>query len=477
MKSTMEDTVWPVLSPSERASVRSQSGPLASIPFTTFPIHRVTRMDSQPFRVLLLWRLRLPLPLSAVPACVAVCLDVLGHHRAACGVAGVLSRRGYAVESAVGQICRESGARVSTKVMVRNLDIATGSADGRRLEVVAEGLSLFGGVQLAIDATLVAAHHGDGRPLRRADTEDGVALKLARKRKVARYPELCRADGRARLVVIAGEVGWRWSRETKTFLQCLADKAETAPKILKASVQVAWYRRWSSILTCAAAKAFATSLLERRGDPGAGGRLPSVQEVRVVASTGRPVAQSDSSSPSRAPKKRFRAQRKVHIANMHMFSKLWAASFLLCVFHHLRKGRGKTNKNRGFGIRFWGRRKRPLGFFEVQEARYFRTGCGTQNRRVFPIAPSVSVESVMRSMPDSCRHLQTLATVQHGSIAMPLFLLPRPWVAIRSTAKRSSVERTMLHAKMFVNTCDLRQKRLWCMDWCHESVMCVGVQC
>ena len=42
---------------------------------------------------------------------------------------------------------------------------------------------------------------------------------------------------------------------------------------------VAWYRRWSSVLMCAAAKAFATFLLEKRGDPGAGGRLPSIQEV------------------------------------------------------------------------------------------------------------------------------------------------------------------------------------------------------
>ena len=31
--------------------------------------------------------------------------------------------------------------------------------------------------------------------------------------------------------------------------------------------------------------------------------------------------------------------------------------------------------------------------------------------------------------------------------------------------------------KMFVNTWVLRNIRLWCMDWCHESVMCVDVQC
>ena len=32
------------------------------------------------------------------------------------------------------------------------------------------------------------------------------------------YPELCRRSGRALLVVIAGEVGGRWSDETKSFL-------------------------------------------------------------------------------------------------------------------------------------------------------------------------------------------------------------------------------------------------------------------
>ena len=47
--------------------------------------------------------------------------------------------------------------RVSTNVMVRYLDLSqTPSVDGRRLEVVVEGLSLFGGAQLAIDATLVS---------------------------------------------------------------------------------------------------------------------------------------------------------------------------------------------------------------------------------------------------------------------------------------------------------------------------------
>ena len=145
-KNHREKVVWPLLTAGERASVRSQSGPLASVPFTSFPVCRVTRVDSQPFRVLLLRRLRLPLPLSVHSCSCGRQLDVLGHHRAACGRAGVLGRRGFAVESALEQICREAGARVSTNVMVRKLDIARSSTDARRLEVVAEGLAIFGGV-------------------------------------------------------------------------------------------------------------------------------------------------------------------------------------------------------------------------------------------------------------------------------------------------------------------------------------------
>ena len=37
-----------------------------------------------------------------------------------------------------------------------DLDVPNAARDGRRLEVVADGLPLFGGVQLAIDTTLVS---------------------------------------------------------------------------------------------------------------------------------------------------------------------------------------------------------------------------------------------------------------------------------------------------------------------------------
>ena len=57
------------------------------------------------------------------------------------------------MESVGAQIFREAGARVATNVLVRDLDLLVPNVhDGRRLEIVAEGLPLFGGVQLVVDA-------------------------------------------------------------------------------------------------------------------------------------------------------------------------------------------------------------------------------------------------------------------------------------------------------------------------------------
>ena len=87
-------------------------------------------------------------PSSRFCRCVLL-LDPLGHHRAACGGAGVLGRR--------ARVCREAGARITTNVMVRGLDLVPQErVDGRRLEVVADRLALFHGTQLAVDATMVA---------------------------------------------------------------------------------------------------------------------------------------------------------------------------------------------------------------------------------------------------------------------------------------------------------------------------------
>ena len=74
--------------------MRSQRGPLVSATLTALPTCRATRIESQPFRVWLCRRLRLPVPLTSRNCRCGRRLDKLGHHRAACSRAGVLESEG-----------------------------------------------------------------------------------------------------------------------------------------------------------------------------------------------------------------------------------------------------------------------------------------------------------------------------------------------------------------------------------------------
>ena len=144
-------------------------------------------------------------PSPCLPAAAGVAV-----HSTALATTGQLARlqgwRGFAVE----KICREGGARVSTNTFVRDLDLAAfNHFDGRRLEVVADGLSLFGGAQLAIETTLVSALRRHGTATRGAANRNGVAIQAAHRRKERTYPELVGEEGRARLVTLAGEDGGR----------------------------------------------------------------------------------------------------------------------------------------------------------------------------------------------------------------------------------------------------------------------------
>ena len=154
--------------------------------------------------------------------------------------------------------------------MARNLDIEGGNPlDTRRLEVI-----------VAIDTTMVSPVKQDGTARRRAADHNGAALEEARRKKERTYPELAGDRGRARLVVLAAEVGGRWSSETANFLNALSKaKSETAPEEVRDQVRAAWLRRWSNLLGCTAARAFATSLLEKRCSPGVSSAVPAEHEV------------------------------------------------------------------------------------------------------------------------------------------------------------------------------------------------------
>ena len=155
---------------------------------------------------------------------------------------------------------------MSTNVMVRNVDIEGGNpTDARRLEIVVDGLTIFDGAQLAIDTTMVSPAAG------RDGAQEGGGPQ---------WREMVGERGRARFVVLGAEVGGTWSGETAEFLAALSKaKAESAPENVRDEVRRAWLRRWRNLLSCTAARALATSLLERRTFPGVTSAVPAEHEV------------------------------------------------------------------------------------------------------------------------------------------------------------------------------------------------------
>ena len=169
---------------------------------------------------------------------------------------------------------------------LRDLNLSGISArDTRQIEVVANGLPMWGGSQLALDATLVSPVRRNGEPQPLASDEDGAQLRVARRRKERTYPELVRSS-RCRLVVIGMEVGGRWSEEALRFISLLA-KAKTRgmPRIMRMSARLAFQQRWTGILSVAAQRALAATLLDLPVEDAAGvdGDEPFLEEVLLDA--------------------------------------------------------------------------------------------------------------------------------------------------------------------------------------------------
>ena len=100
-----------------------------------------------------------------------------------------------------------------------------------------------------------------GAPRRAAGRNAGAALVLARKAKERTYHEL-RQSAQCKLVVLALELGGRWSTEAATFVKLFARlRARAVPAASRGPGISAFASRWSALLSFAAARAFAASLL------------------------------------------------------------------------------------------------------------------------------------------------------------------------------------------------------------------------
>ena len=187
-------------------------------------------------------------------------LDPLGDHLAACPRTGHLPRRANPIERAWTRIAREAGARVAHKQLLRDTNVPiSNQMDQRQLDLVIYGVDPQG-LPLCCDATMVAALDRRGRPIPRAANHDGAALARAHRRKERRHPELL-GSPYGKLVVLACEVGGRWSKACLTLVARLAkEKARNAPALLRQSARAAWLSRWWGLLSVASQSALAATL-------------------------------------------------------------------------------------------------------------------------------------------------------------------------------------------------------------------------
>ena len=95
------------------------------------------------------------------------------------------------VESGAARLCREAGTRVSVNALVWDLDIAIlGVIDTGRLAVVAGGLPLFHGPQLAVD-TMVSPLKRDASACPRSATKVVLVCEVGEQvaSGVPKYPD------------------------------------------------------------------------------------------------------------------------------------------------------------------------------------------------------------------------------------------------------------------------------------------------
>ena len=124
--------------PSRGAHLRSHSGPNAGIVFAHAQTTLECTVPPYLFRVLLLERLNLPLPITE-PVCNGCHepLDAHGRHRAACTRSGRVRKRATPTERMLARICREAGARVKYNAFLRDMNLGVRANDEERIEVLA----------------------------------------------------------------------------------------------------------------------------------------------------------------------------------------------------------------------------------------------------------------------------------------------------------------------------------------------------
>ena len=180
---------------------------------------------------------------------------------------------------AAAQICREAGARVSTNVFVRDLDLAAlqrlgrqkTRGRGRRVDLVPRVPNSPLTPPWLLHCTATVARGG------------GLQMSTARRWK--RQDAARRGPALSCLAMVEGPDWWCWPQKWGDGGARRPPSSSPpwpwharCPFVPQGRVEAAWIRRWSAILACSAARAFSWSLLDQRPVPQVCD-IPSAHEV------------------------------------------------------------------------------------------------------------------------------------------------------------------------------------------------------
>ena len=189
------------------------------------------------------------------------------------------------------QVLQKAGANARHRPLLRDLAIpGILDTDTRQLDVVAGGLSLYGGRTIVGDATLRSPLSGTGTPHGVAATTDGATFPQARRDKATTYPELATENARHKFLVLGTEIGGRFSIECIDLVRKLVTtKCGHLEGPERKLLQLIYHRRWWGILSTSAQRAVALNLLGGDWAPSCSFVLPS-EEVLLCAAVVPPAA-------------------------------------------------------------------------------------------------------------------------------------------------------------------------------------------
>ena len=259
LDASTEQELIPLLSRAERAMLLSSTGLHAGDAFRAIPTCPELRIQSETLQTMLRRRLRIVIPPPWADRCdgCGAALDRLGDHRCACMRTGRVAQRAKPTEYAWQKVTSEGGARVAGQsggaTLVRRLCPEVSATCADHVDFVARGLPFGRGLPYAADCTLISVLHGDGTPWADADTTPGIRIRKAEERKAnTEHPLLARSP-HCHLLVLACEVGGRFSDTSIHFVQQLAwnKTRHIQNPTIRRLARATWMRRWWGILSVA----------------------------------------------------------------------------------------------------------------------------------------------------------------------------------------------------------------------------------